>query len=750
MKRIVPVVFVNILFTLIAIVPLGLLVVSASQANSPDIYCVVESVSRSCPDCDRVFTDIQSAIYAVLEGEEIRIAGGIYTNVHQRAGITQVIYIDKDVTLRGGYSSDLKTNSLSDNPTILDAQGRGRVIYATGGVSITLENLNITGGDATAFSGEGGGIYFNGVTATLRYNQIYSNTASRNALALEQFIDLPVMGLPQLGVQLSSPPVIARDQLFRLQHPTSVLSIQNYQPRSEDAFDANGGGIYATQSVLVLSDNEIFSNSAGISIDEPIDYASGGGLAVESGELTFERNIVKNNVACNYGDFCEGGGLRVDASTSININDNLIANNVANIFGNSGNGGGVVLSATHIVLNDNMIMQNQAIQNITGNLSFNIGGGAFVSGGCITVTNNQIISNTGIFTGNSLSGQAVGGGITISGEEVRLNSNTVQGNVGTAFGYFGMGGGLYFEDVKHLALTNNLIKDNIATIDGHGGDGGGLMIAQYRVADMFVMMDNNIIQGNTGIISGGGVGGGMFLGSYSPDLPPVQVIFQNNQILSNTAVISGTFGPGGGVVMAGCDMIMSNNIFRDNSAQSSGGGLYLSVAKAVMENTVFTGNQSAVGGSAVTIDDHSDVRMLHSTVTDNTGGDGSGVLLYDWEDAGSTVRMTNTIIVSQTVGISVTSESALFVNSVLWHNTPITITAKPVTTVTIHNQFNGDPKLSSDNYHLSSNSAAIGLGIESGTRRDIDRQPRHSPPDLGSDEYWYSLTNFYLPLILYN
>lgn len=62
-----------------------------------------------------------------------------------------MVYISKTVTIRGGYTT---TNGFADppnpdtNPTTLDAQGQGRVLYITGDISLTIEGLRITGGES--------------------------------------------------------------------------------------------------------------------------------------------------------------------------------------------------------------------------------------------------------------------------------------------------------------------------------------------------------------------------------------------------------------------------------------------------------------------------------------------------------------------------------------------------------------------------------------------------------------------------
>ena len=45
---------------------------------------------------------VQQGVDRVHTGGQILVAGGIYTGVSQRAGITQVVYLDKSVTIQGG------------------------------------------------------------------------------------------------------------------------------------------------------------------------------------------------------------------------------------------------------------------------------------------------------------------------------------------------------------------------------------------------------------------------------------------------------------------------------------------------------------------------------------------------------------------------------------------------------------------------------------------------------------------------
>ena len=89
------------------------------------------------PHCDHAV--IQDAVDAANDGDVIKVATDVYTDVHSRpsppgyagpAVITQVVYISKTVTLRGGYTAPgfADPPDPEANPTTLDAQGQGRVL----------------------------------------------------------------------------------------------------------------------------------------------------------------------------------------------------------------------------------------------------------------------------------------------------------------------------------------------------------------------------------------------------------------------------------------------------------------------------------------------------------------------------------------------------------------------------------------------------------------------------------------------
>jgi len=137
--------------------------------------------------------------------------------------------------------------------------------------------------------------------------------------------------------------------------------------------------------------------------------------------------------------------------------------------------------------------------------------------------------------------------------------------------------------------------------------------------------------------------------------------------------------------------------------------------------------------------------LLHTTIACNTGGDGSGVYAHL-----GTVALTNTILVSHTVGIYL-DLSKVKLDATLWHGN--TTDWGGAGTINHSNDYTGDPRFDADGYHLLGGSAAIDKGVDTGVTTDIDDGLRDSAPDLGADEFGSASTptgNIYLSIILKN
>jgi uncharacterized repeat protein (TIGR01451 family) len=236
------------------------------------------------------YDTVQDAVDAADAPDDvIKVAGGVYTDVQARAGLTQAVYISKPITIQGGYTStNWDTPDLEANPTTLDAQAQGRVIYVTGDISATLEGLRITGGIAPGdgpvllSEGTGGGVYAISATIALSNSRVFGNQAGLGGGA---YLTGTVANLSR----------------------TMVYS---------NAAGIGGGGLLLGNGDAVLSGSQVFSNTAG----------EGGGLFLTGGSVALDGNLVLANTAD------DGGGLLLSESDAV-LTNNVFADNQANVAG---------------------------------------------------------------------------------------------------------------------------------------------------------------------------------------------------------------------------------------------------------------------------------------------------------------------------------------------------------------------------------------------------------------------------------
>ncbi|HEY54072.1 MAG TPA: hypothetical protein G4N94_11505 [Caldilineae bacterium] len=128
-------VLLMILLALILNQPTSALPTATTRYVAPGGHC---GAAASC------YANVQAAVDAADPGDEIKVAQGAYAGVSARAGVTQTVYISKTVTIRGGYTTaNWTTPDPVAHPTILDATGKGRVLYLVGPATVTISGLQI-------------------------------------------------------------------------------------------------------------------------------------------------------------------------------------------------------------------------------------------------------------------------------------------------------------------------------------------------------------------------------------------------------------------------------------------------------------------------------------------------------------------------------------------------------------------------------------------------------------------------------
>jgi PKD repeat protein len=400
------------------------------------------------PHCD--YAVVQDAVDAAADGDVIKIATGIYTGVQGRpvpvgylnpppsGVISQVVYISKTLTVRGGYTT---TNDFADPPdpvvypTILDAERQGRVLLAAGDISLTMEGLRATGGDATGLGGysgvnwfpfdAGGGICVIGATATFSNNMVFGNTAGSSG---------------------------SGGGMYLLNDDSTLI---NNIFTSNTANSLYGGGLYTLYSDSMLTGNTFSSNTAGW----------GGAVFLEFSPATVVGNEFFSN-SCAMA----GGALNVHTSDAMIAGNTLIDNQA------SQTGGAMRLYDSAAVLMDNLI---------AGNTATGWGGALHLWASPSTLGGNTIWDNT------ATAPDSTGGALEFWLSDATLINNVIADNrAGTA------GTALFVTWNSSPRLLHNTIARNTAT---SGGDGSAIYVDYYQGPSTVWLTDTILVSHTVGV-----------------------------------------------------------------------------------------------------------------------------------------------------------------------------------------------------------------------------------------------------------
>ena len=395
---------------------LGLLWLLGSPNNAAlaDPGLLYVAPGGNCGGATPCYATVQAAVDAASPGDEIRVEAGTYSGVSARAGVTQTVYISKTVTIRGGYTTtDWTTSDPVANPTILDAQRQGRVLYITGGVTPTIEGLHITAGDATGLLGDwggqdaGGGIYCYMARPTIANSVIADNVGSSNS---------NVSG-GGLHLEFCSGTVVRGNTIV-----SNTASTGGF---------GRGGGICLEYSDALVHGNTIVSNTASTG-----GSGQGGGLYLYDSDATISGNTVEGNVGSTSGEG-QGGGIWIEYGV-VTISGNTLRGNTARTP-DRGTGGGVfAVYGDRLTLDGNWLISNVADEGSAVAVSL---------GSVFTLTNNIIAGNQAGYGGGAL--RVIGtSGYPATGT---LRHNTVADNLGIG------SAGFYLWGYVTLDLTNNII-----------------------------------------------------------------------------------------------------------------------------------------------------------------------------------------------------------------------------------------------------------------------------------------------------
>jgi parallel beta-helix repeat protein len=470
---------------------------SISAQTDASVLCVApDGVGCDPARCGiPCYATVQRAVDVADYGDLIKIASGVYTGVQSHPAplsyngpseVAQVVYLSKTITIRGGYTATNWAESYPlTQPTVLDARGGGRVFFVVEAVSPTVENVYVTGGDATGLEGSpsgantGGGIYVFNATLRLKNVQLFGNTAGQGG-----------------GLYVLDSPVTL--------YGNSVFS---------NTAQVFGGGVYIESGdSTLLQKNEIVSNTGS---------TGGGGVAVvSSSNVILRDNVIDSNIARQF-----GGGVFLYGANGATMSGNSIVDNSGWVYG----GGVSVWFSDQVLLSDNTFHKNSSgtgggfyirdssyakfRDNILSSNSASRGGGGFVFYSYYSTMHRNTIRD------NNVSRDA-GGLFLWHGHNATLSSNIVISNVAQ-----NGGGGVYFYNCDNVTLDNTVVAGNRAELTG-----GGLFFSggNYHLRHMTFARND------------GGDGSGVF--ATTSGLDASSVALTNTILVSHTVGVTVTMG----------------------------------------------------------------------------------------------------------------------------------------------------------------------------------------------------------------
>ena len=299
-----------------------------------------------------------------------------------------------------------------------------------------------------------------------------------------------------------------------------------------------------------------------------------------------------------------GGGIRMEARTTLRVENSTLRNNIS-----TGEGGGGIWTgyqSTTVVLNSTFVGNN----GTSGTQERGGGAIAGASEGNLTVRNSTFTNNRGSVGGaiNSLLGS-----LTVENSTFIGNASAGGGSLG-GISSGGYGGAIYTDGAS--------ATDNASTR-------GRIIIRNSRIANS----------------RGAGQGGGLFLYGYPGDT----IIVENSTIANNEIIPDRkeeAFG-GGLRVGGGAELMVTNVMFANNRAHVQGGGFWIADNSSfAIVNSSFCGNQAMSEGGginlggAMLIAGGTQGRIDRATIANNTAAFQGGGF---W-GGGRNVRISNSIL----------------------------------------------------------------------------------------------------------
>ena len=516
------------------------------------------------------YQTIGKGVSEVNDGGRVHLENGTYHGPGNR-GLT----IDKNVSIIGE----------SQNGTVIDAEGAGRIFSILPGNDVTIQNLTLKNGtpNEDLFSDNAGGAIYNSGNLTVD-NCTFSGNHAHDGKS-GSFDDLSSRG-GDGGAIYNIGNLTITDCTFsgNCAGDGGSKKVDYDGPGGSGGF---GGAIYNTGD-LTVEDCTFSGNCAGDGGSKDIGYFGHGGDGGSGGAIYNAGNLTV--AGCAFSDNYAGDGGFSYGMVSI---------------GGDGGSGGAIYSTLISNITNCTFSGNHAGDCGGGQLGSDGGsGGAIYSSGDLIVDSCDFSGNHAGFGGSDfymLSNDYGGsGGAIYSSTNLNIKNSTFSGNyAGNDFGGFinfaGSGGAIY--NIGNLTVENCTFSGNYAgngEYASSGGHGGAIYNTDNLTVDNCIFSGNRAGNGAYGSYSsfGGSGGSGGAINNRSA------LNIKDSTFIDNSAGDGGyvTDSGSGGAISNGGPLNITSSIFLGNHAGNgdyggSGGAIY-AINNLIVDKCIFSGNHA--------------------------------------------------------------------------------------------------------------------------------------------------------------
>ncbi|MEM7028594.1 MAG: NEW3 domain-containing protein [Chloroflexota bacterium] len=201
---------------------------------------------------------IAHALSQAMPGDTIALLGNVtFTELTTATvgtdQVNQVIYLDKGVTIQGGYDTNWNRIDPFEYPTVLQVPVGGRGIYITGTIEAAIAGVTISGANPSYTDSNGGAIYNDGANLTVNANILHDNQAAEGSAIYNTSTGVITIQNNFIYSNTQSPAIYVADGQARIENNSFFDNDPTGAPDTGAAIEIQAGDLWSSNNIFADS-----------------------------------------------------------------------------------------------------------------------------------------------------------------------------------------------------------------------------------------------------------------------------------------------------------------------------------------------------------------------------------------------------------------------------------------------------------------------------------------------------------------